>query len=254
MPWPLPSSDEARLRLAKGYPYAAPEGSYLYRDGETTTIAGDLDPNVLKDRVPVIAHGSNRAPEQIHRKFNHLSGQASQIPVTRARLADHDVVYSAHMTRYGAVSATLHAAPGTQVTVFVTWLTEAQLPRMHETEIGLGNYGYGRMRGIDLALEGGSQLDEAYAYLSIHGCLADPQTDGEHPLALSAVAASERRHRAVHQEDALALLRDHHEPEAELDGMILSTIADTAKRRRLIAALRDRAVPWEVPGFDLLLR
>ena len=125
---------------------------------------------------------------------------------------------------------------------------------MHETEIGLGNYGYGRMTGIALSLEGGPHLNEAYAYLSIHGCLADPESNGEHPLALSAVSASERRHRAVHQEDALALLRDHHEPESELDGMILSSIADTDKRRRLIAALQASAVPWQVPGFELLLR
>ena len=254
MPWPLPSTDEARLRLAKGYPYAAPAGSYLYRDGETTVFAADPDHNLLSERVPVIAHGSNRAPEQIHRKFSHMSGRASEIPVTRAVLADHDVVYSAHMTRYGAVSATLHAAPGTQVTVYVTWLSEAQLPRMHETELGLGNYGYGRMKGIKLTVEGDLRLEEAYAYLSVHGCLADPESRGEAPLALSAVAAEERSHRAVHQEGALALLRDHHEPEAPLDDMILSTIADTAKRRRLIAALQAAAVPWQVPGFELIQR
>ena len=254
MPWPLPSTDEARLRLAKGYPYEAPAGSYLYRDGAANPLAAEHHGDLLAGRVPVIAHGSNRAPAQIHRKFSHLSGAASEIPVTRARLADHDVVYSAHMTRYGAVSATLHAAPGTQVTVFVTWLSEAQLPRMHETEIGLGNYGYGRMGAIDLTVENGPRLEAAYAYLSVHGCLADPQSGGNAPLALSAVAASARRHRAVHQEDALAVLRDHHEPEAELDGMILSNIADTEKRRRLIAALQQSAVPWQVPGFELLER
>src|SRR3546814_20831446 len=69
------------------------------------------------------------------RKFGHLAGAASAIPVTRTWLGDHDVVYSAHVTRYGSLSATLHRAPGTRVQVYVTWLTEAQLPRMHETEI-----------------------------------------------------------------------------------------------------------------------
>ncbi|WP_420345275.1 hypothetical protein [Pelagibius sp.] len=253
MPWPLPETDDARLRLAKGYPYAAPGGSYLYRDGEITPMPDDVGPAALRDRVPVIAHGSNRAPEQIHRKFSHLSGPASEIPVTRAVLDDHDVVYSAHMTRYGAVSATLHRAPGTRVTVFVTWLTEAQLPRMHETELGLGNYAYGRMTDVDLTIEGGPRLDAAFAYLSVHGCLADPEAAGA-PLALAAVPAEDRRHRAVHQESALAVLRDHHEPEAELDGLILTAIADTAKRRRLIETLQAAAVPWEVPGFEMILR
>lgn len=251
MPWPLPVSDEARLRLAKGYPYAAPAGSYLYRDGAATPLAADPDPDLFSGRFPVIAHGSNRAPEQLHRKFSHLNGRASEIPVTRAVLADHDVVYSAHMTRYGAVSATLHAAPGTRVTVFVTWLSAAQLPRMHETELGLGNYAYGRLTAVELAVEQGPRLTEAYAYLSIHGCLADPEIQ-DAPLALAAVPAEDRRHRAVHQETALALLRDRHAPEAELDGMILSTIADTARRRRLIADLQAAAVPRQVPGFELI--
>ena len=140
MPWTLPESDDALLRLAKGYPYAAPDGSYLYRDGESLALTGPLDPALTSGRVPVIAHGSNRAPEQIHRKFGHLKGTASEIPVTRAWLSDHDVVYSAHMTRYGSISATLHEAPGTRVQVYVTRLTEAQLPRMLETEIGWGHY------------------------------------------------------------------------------------------------------------------
>lgn len=169
MPWVLPESDDALLRLAKGYPYAAPAGSYLYRDGASRALSGALDPDLTAGRVPVIAHGSNRAPEQLHRKFGHLEGAASEIPVTRAWLADHDVVYSAHMTRYGSISATLHEAPGTRVQVYVTWLTEAQLPRMHETEIGAGNYGYGRMSGLDLAVEGGPRLTAAFAYLSVHG-------------------------------------------------------------------------------------
>src|SRR3546814_316066 len=135
MPWALPETDDALLRLAKGYPYAAPAGSYLYRDGASKPLEGSLDPDLMAGRVPVIAHGSNRAPEQLHRKFGHLAGAASAIPVTRTWLGDHDVVYSAHVTRYGSLSATLHRAPGTRVQVYVTWLTEAQLPRMHETEI-----------------------------------------------------------------------------------------------------------------------
>ena len=174
MPWTLPETDDALLRLAKGYPYAAPAGSYFYRDGASEALGGRIEPGLTEGRVPVVAHGSNRAPEQLHRKFGHLKGRDSEIPVTRAWLPDHDVVYSAHMTRYGAISATLHEAAGTRVQIYITWLTEAQLPRMHETEIGLGNYGYGRMGGLDLQIEGGPRLSEAFAYLSVHGCLADP--------------------------------------------------------------------------------
>jgi len=253
MPWALPETDDALLRLAKGYPYAAPGGSYLYRDGNATPLAGPLDPVLTVGRVPVIAHGSNRAPEQMHRKFGHLTGEASAIPVTRAQLADHDVVFSAHMTRYGAVSATLHEAPGTRVEVYVTWLTEAQVERMHETEIGAGNYGYGRVGGLKLQVAQGPALEEAFVYLSVHGCLADPEKPTA-PLALAAVPAEDRVHRAVDQEEALAVLHRSHHPELDFDAMILSNIKDLEQRRRLVDALQATAVPWSVPGFELIVR
>jgi hypothetical protein len=253
VPWALPETDDALLRLAKGYPYAAPAGSYLYRDGNSRALNGALDPTLTAGRVPVIAHGSNRAPEQLHRKFGHLKGRHSVIPVTRAWLHDHDVVYSAHMTRYGSISATLHEASGTRVQVYVTWLTEEQLPRMHETEIGAGNYGYGRMGSVELAVEGGPQLSEAFAYLSVHGCLADPDK-AEAPLALSAVAAEARVHRAVDQEAALAVLHAAHHAEDDFDAMILANIRNSEQRRRLVEALQHTAVPWSVPGFELIVR
>ena len=253
MPWALPETDDALLRLAKGYPYAAPGGSYLYRDGAATPLTGPLDAALTAVRVPVIAHGSNRAPEQMHRKFGHLAGDASAIPVTRALLHDHDVVFSAHMTRYGSVSATLHEAPGTRVEIYVTWLTEAQVERMHETEIGAGNYGYGRMGGLSLAVEQGPVLEEAFVYLSVHGCLADPDRP-EAPLALAAVPAENRIHRAVLQEEALAVLHRAHHADLAFDAMILANIKDLEQRRRLVDALQATAVPWSVPGFELIVK
>ena len=90
MPWKLPESDRELLALAKSYPFPAPEGSYLFSGGE----AGPIAPADFAGRVPVLAHGSNRSPEQLRRKF----GTAAEIPVTYGWLADYDVVYSAHIT------------------------------------------------------------------------------------------------------------------------------------------------------------
>jgi hypothetical protein len=253
VPWALPEADDALLRLAKGYPYAAPAGSYLYRDGTSAALEEPLDAALFAGRVPVIAYGSNRAPEQLHRKFGHLRGEASAIPVTRGWLAGHDVVYSAHMTRYGSLSATLHEATGTRVQIYVTWLTEAQLPRMHETEIGAGNYGYGRMSGLSLTVEGGPELTEVFCYLAVHGCLCDPQQAGA-PLALAAVPAESRLHRAVDQEGALAVLHQAHHGGLALDAMILAHIKNTDRRRRLVEALQLTCVPWSVPSFELIVR
>ena len=137
MPWPLPTSDPERLALAKSYPFAAPGQSYLFRDGAAAPSDPALSaPELYDGRTAVIAHGSNRAPDQLLRKF----GAGAEIPVIRAWLADYDVVFSAHVTSYGSIAANLQHAPGVRACVFVTWLTAGQLTRMHETELGGENY------------------------------------------------------------------------------------------------------------------
>ena len=148
MPWRLPDSPADRLALAKGYPFPAPGSCYLFRNGTAEPLP--RDPALYEGRQPVLAHGSNRSPEQLARKY----GSAAEIPVTYGRLADYDVVYSAHMSQYGSIASTLQHTPGTTVRLTINWLDRRQLARMHETE-GPSTYAYGRLRGIDLALESG---------------------------------------------------------------------------------------------------
>src|SRR3546814_3690070 len=111
MPWALPETDDALLRLAKGYPYAAPAGSYLYRDGASKPLEGSLYPDLMAGRVPVIAHCSHRAPDQLHRKFVPLACAASAIPLPRTWLCDHHAFSPPPSTRFGSLSAALHRAP-----------------------------------------------------------------------------------------------------------------------------------------------
>lgn len=244
MPWQLPESDAELLKLAKGYPYSSPAGSYFLAAGEVRTLApGGDDGELFHDRVPVIAHGSNRAPEQLTRKF----GKAAEIPVSRARLHDYDVVYSAHMSRYGAIAATLQHSPGVEVEVFVTWLTADQLIRMHETELGAEIYSYGEMHEVCLVPEAGpaERIERAGIYLSGHGCLAF----GAGPIGLAAVPASGRPHRSLEQSEALALVRAELRPSEGLDAMILAAIREPDRRRSLIGEMRARAVPPDAPHF-----
>jgi hypothetical protein len=87
------------------------------------------------DRVPVLAIGSDAAPEQLARKFIHAGLIADPlIPVLRARLHDFDVVHASCITAHGSVPATLWRSPGTVVDVFVAFLSPVQLSRMHETD------------------------------------------------------------------------------------------------------------------------
>jgi len=247
MPWPLPALESDLLALAKGYPFAAPGRSYLFDADGVVPLAPDAAPEVFAERVPVIAHGSNRSPPQLRRKY----GNGAEIPVSRAWLADYDVVYSAHVTQYGAIAANLQHLPGGRVEVYVTWLSAAQLDRMHETELGGENYHYGAMTEIELTLETGPQamLSAAYVYLSTRGCLTD---EPSRPVGLTAVAAERRGHGALAQEAAIALVRDRHRPGTDLDLHILATIRDQALRRDLIAEMAEHALPAAAPHFHIL--
>lgn len=242
MPWPLPEAPEDRLALAKGYPFAAPAESFVFAAGEIRPI----EEARFEDRHPILAHGSNRAPEQLARKFGHLNEEDGAVPVTRAWLRDYDVVYAAHITRYGAVSSTLQHAPGCEAALAVTWLTEVQLRRMHETE-GVGGYAYGRLESVVLALDAGpaTQLDKVALYLGRHGCLA---IEGA-AVGLAALPSRNRRHRALHQEEVQAWLRERHRPDQDLDEMILRHVAVPEARQRLARRLQAEALAPATPHF-----
>ncbi len=247
MSWALPTSDAELLELAKTYPFEAPRGSFLFRAGVAEPLgAGAPNDALFSGRTPVIAHGSNRAPAHLKRKY----GTAAEIPVSRAWLADYDVVYSAHVTQYGAIGANLQHTPGARVEVFVTWLDGAQLERMHATELGNERYRYGRLEAVDLVLEAGpaAGIDTAAVYLSNQGCLAL----GEAPLGLAAIPAEGRPHSSLHQEQALGLVRDRHRPERPLDEHILETIRDPAGRQQLISEMQAHTVPATAPHFTAL--
>ncbi len=62
----------AILRQALEYPYAVPDRSYLYRDGEPHELPeGGPD---LTSRTPLLSYGANSAPEALARKLASLPG------------------------------------------------------------------------------------------------------------------------------------------------------------------------------------
>lgn len=239
--WEIPKNSPEKLRLAKGYPYKVPKASYLFRSGKVS----DIGEASFRGRMPILAHGSNRAPEQLARKFSDGANEV-EIPVTYGWLEDHDVVYSAHVTRYGAIASTLRRVEGCRVRVAVTWLTEPQLARMHVTEGA--NYPFGRIESVALGLEAGpaEKLDTVFAYHSRHGCLSRAGA----PIGLAALEAEGRRHPALPQEAVLALVRDRHHPEDDdLDSHILKNVDDAKRRASLIEKLARDALPNPLMGF-----
>jgi len=247
MPWPLPTSEPELLTLAKSYPFAAPAQSYLFRQGAAVPLDPGLSvPDLYRGRTAVIAHGSNRSPDQLRRKF----GKESEIPVTRAWLADYDVVFSAHVAMYGSIAANLQHAPGVRACVFITWLTDTQLTRMHETELGGENYFFGSLDGIDLVLEQGPQdgLHAARVYLSTRGCVA---VQGR-PVGLAAVEAQGRTHAVLPQASVQEEVRRRHRADEDLDEFILRNIRDRARRAALIAEMGAQSLPAAAPHFQAI--
>lgn len=267
---------DAVLARARAYPYEAPSGSYLYADGRVhplslegpdpvglgrVTVGSETQRVVqwlmerramaqaLSHRTPVIAYGSNRAPEQIVRKFGDWPGTCA-IPVTCGRLRGFDVVFAPRFAHYGSVSATLAVSPGTSVAVSVTWLTPAQLETMHETEgVDQHVYAFGRLRDTVVQLEGGFDLREPFVYVTNNGAL----TDEGRPVALAALGAEGRHFPEATQTEMLEQLRRRIASTQTADEFVLAHVRDEHLRRERNSLLAAEARLFRHPSFEILL-
>ncbi|HEY8502466.1 MAG TPA: hypothetical protein VIL21_07250 [Solirubrobacterales bacterium] len=190
----------AILERALAYPYAAPERSYLYRDGRVEELPAD-GPD-LAYRTPLLSYGANSAPAALARKLASLPGV--EMPVLRAELEGFDVVYSAHVSPYGAVPATLHESPGTTAPVFVIHPTAEQRALLTASE---PNY--------DLV-----EVDGIAAYRSKHGCLVLDDS----PVALAAVRSAGRALPELDEPAVLERVRAELEPELTLAEFVAACV------------------------------
>lgn len=181
------------------YPYTAPDHDFLFVDGAVMALPGDSIKDAITGRIPVLAVGSNRAPVQLARKFatpRHLD----PVPVTVGWMDHHDIVYSAQMTGYGAIPATLAPSPGTRVRVAVTWLNAVQLTHMHATESVPDHYQYQQIDGKNLHLDCGVPVDLIGSYQSTAGHVFDANDI----FALAGIAATKRRFKSMNQWEMIA--------------------------------------------------
>jgi len=231
------------LHRALSYPFEIPTNSYIVHGGEHQELAPCAPMPDVSGRRPVLAVGSNQSPEQLIRKFN--GSNLGPIPVIRARLKNFDIVYSPHVASYGSIPATLRHSPGTRVTLFVNWLTPAQVARMHETEIPTGNYHFGELDGIDLELDFGPAMSSAFVYSSRRGSLT---RDGL-PVALAAVRAENRIWPSLSQEEIQNHTRNQLAPDQPLETFIRTAIEDVSARQDRTRALMSESLPFDYSGF-----
>ena len=211
-----PEERKAILRRALDYPYEAPQGSYLYRDGQALELPPD-GPD-LAGRSPLLSYGANSAPEALARKLAALP--RTEMPVLQAELEDFEVVYSAHVSPYGAVPATLLESPGTTAPVFVIHPTEEQCLLLTASE---PNY--------DLV-----EVDGIAAYRSKHGPLS---IDGS-PVALSAIRSRGRTLPELDEPAVLERVRTRLRPTLSLEEFVFE-----CAERGGIRPLRIDAAPPE---------
>ena len=203
----------AILRRALEYPYATPERSYLYREGAAIELPpGGPD---LAGRTPLLSYGANAAPEALALKLASLPGL--EMPVLRAELEGFDVAYSAHVSPYGAVPATLVESAATRAPVFVVYPNQEQLELLTALEL---NYDLVTLSGVGCRLEGETTVAELSAYRSKHGPLS---LDGS-AVALAAVRAAGRTLPELDEPAVLDRVRTHVAPELTLAEFVFASI------------------------------
>jgi hypothetical protein len=269
----LADSPDDIIERAKRYPYEIPERSFILFGDRTLTLEDlELD-NLLESRVrvdgttitlfdiavgsdaiagsdrriPVLGYGSNAAPAQLRRKMEGV-GHAVAIPVVRATIKDFDVVYSAHIGRYGPIPATIHPSPGTHLSVFLTYLTPPELKRMFVTEHG--NYDYVELNDVTVEGDSGERLSKVHAYLSKYGALGLVNT----PLALEAVRAERRRYRSITEPEALDLVAAAVAPGVPVDKFIVRAATERETRREWIRALESTSIAFDWPSYRVVSR
>jgi hypothetical protein len=214
-----------------GYPYPVPSHPFVQRGHAT------LDPAEIEiewsSRVPVLAYGSNAAPRALAHK---LSLSDDPVLVVPAWLRDFDVVYSAHISPYGAVPATLQRSPGTAARVHVTYMTEEQVVLVSATE---PNYEAVRLEGVECRPESGEAVTRLSAYFSRHGCLLVEGSE----VALSAVQATDRTFPSMSEPEVLEYVRAACCPAEGIEEFVLANVTDPALADSRTATLARRPGP-----------
>lgn len=240
---------------ANDYPYQAPSYSYLMEGDRYARVTGFTQAD-LAGRVAVLSVGSNRAPQQLLRKF---AGKA-RLPVTRALLKNCDIIHSACFSYYGAVPCSAYPSFGTDIMLNAVWLTAQQLQIMHDTEaVGIA-YDYCRWDEGAVEILDAPQPQAVYGYATRLGYLAD---EARRPFGLSALPAMKRQFTSLSQAGARSKLY-----QSLLDGLpnelpirseirdetsfIEHLIADKAYRLEVNEALAALSVPIEGGPWQII--
>jgi hypothetical protein len=241
--------EPAALERALGYPWTRPPGSYRLTAAGTELLedlgAGERERARSEfvdagERLPVLAFGSNAAPEALERKFAHFPEESDRtVLALTGRLHDFDVGVAAQPALYGSMPATLFPSPGTAVCATVLWVTPTQFTQLAWSEL---SYRLGKLRTRFEVDDDDTSFDEVLAFVSRFGAFC---VDGD-PVALAAIPARGRTAEALTQEqllDAAAALAIG--PDAKAEMLVRAIFEDMGEvLPRIVATVHKSSVPF----------
>lgn len=244
--------NELALARALTYPWDRPPSSfYLVEDRALplSELPEDERENLLDGvileaanglRFPLLAIGSNGAPEALASKFAELEPADRELLVLDGVLRDFDIGASAHISTYGSMPATLFPSFGTSVRASVLWVTTAQLTALAWTEV---NYHFGRLDRIEFAPDHDEPLRSVYVFISRLGA----HTVKGQPVALAAINAEQRASKELTQiellSDAAGRALGDGATAVDLVQLVFEDFAAAAAQ--LVSELSATALPFE---------
>jgi hypothetical protein len=247
---PAREFEPAMLERALGYPWERPASSYEWRDGEVRPLAGLAEPEREEliarytsgegPRLPLLAIGSNAAPEVLRRKFGHFpAGEERAVLALVGHLHEFDVGAAAQPTIYGSMPATPFESPGTAVAATVLWVTPDQFTQLTWSEV---TYHLGRLHTRFEIADADVSFDDVLVFVSRFGAFCV----GGEPAALAAVPARDRTAPAFTQRqllDAAAALALG--PGADAEALLRAICEDPDSLLPKIAAtVRRESLPF----------
>jgi len=268
-------SQEDGLARALGYPYRWHRGPVLFDPGTGThdvhvvelgpereclvpgidrplpgrAIAVSREGQTIEidHAVALIAAGSNGAPEQLARKYRDRR-DARPVLIAPATVTGAVSVYSAHITSYGSVPATMHRGPGqeqAQAALPVLLLPAEELGHINATESLGVNYVLAAPHGVSATVETVT-IPQPLAYVSRRGALA---LDGA-PVGLPGTGVASLREAA--QRDMLQRVMEHVGTDEALEDFVLRMIADRDARLAVTRTMAGAGEVWALARDEVV--
>jgi hypothetical protein len=175
-------------------------------NGDVREILEGLQTRHMMDQhfTPILAAGSNASPEQLARKLGSIPQFA--IPVIYGQIRGWSSVYSAHVTRYGAIPATLFRDRHATTHLHCLFVPKRLIDIFDQSEGS--SYKLQPVPDVSFVSQDPNspiqmETSEPCAYMSVHGAMKFV-SDG--PLRLDQVLTDSSQFRSANETRAVTLL------------------------------------------------